>query len=555
MENEKCTFEGCSENMGFYCGPELNLKLCWTHMQELNKSGLSYQGKAKILNFFYRPLFNKNHSRLPKFQLVNAFGNNCLCWGISEQTELTGEIITVLNRIQDLFIQKFLKIDSAKESKIFKLCETLAGSLNEVIYNLVVDVNTFYPQISQIFINFITQKQDLIVKLFNDELEKLALKLNMPKTATKNLFNTVHLDAFVNDFIRDLIKQGNIDFDDCFQKFLNHFSPFFSTKPDSDVFDALEKNFVFELDKIEHQIKNELESLVTSIWEKNKYVRFSVILKEIRDEALEWDIDFTVLTSLFLVEAEVEIKSVTQISVYDLILIFEINSNSFVVQFSDKKAYLMDVFKNISVLCADGSNESILALNFNPSKKCILFCMEDFRIYPLLELNLKLEANETLVDFIYIQGTRSQIVYTTSNNILSSIHETGPRCLINIEHDQESECKLKYFKSKQLILLSSNSKLRVFTEKLEKIGEYLIVFDNFSYYLTNSRILRILGIKSNYLEEYWLDSKLDYPERHYKNLPLPKNATQFVTRSYEGVKVDELTQEFLKFFNRTFSIS
>ena len=555
MEIEKCTYEGCSEKMGFYCGPELNLQLCWAHMQELNKSGLSYQAKAKILNFFYRPLLNKSQTKFPKFQLVNAFGNNCLCWGSSEEIELTGEIITVLNRILDLFVLKLFQIESVCEKKIKKLCETLAGSINEVIYNLHVDLNLLYQQAYQIFIDYTTQKQEIIVKLFNDELCDLAIKLDMPKTATKNLFNTVHLDAIVNDFIRDLIKQGNIDFDECFKNFSNHFSPFLKSKLDSHVFDALEKNFVFEIDKIQHRFKNELRGLITSIWEKNRFARFSVLLKEIKDEALEWDHEVTVLTSLFLVEAEVEIKSVTQISVYDLILVLKIGMDSFVIQFSDKKAYLMDVFKNTSVLCADGSNETILALYFNPNKKCILFCVQDFRIYPMLEINLKLEENETLVDFIYIQGARNKLVYTTSNYILSSIHEEGPRCFINIDHDSESECKLKYFKSKQLILLSSNSKLRVLTEKLEKIAEYLIVFDNFSPYLTNSRVLRILGIKSNYLEEYWLDSKLDYPERHYKALPLPKNASHFVCRSYEGVKFDELTQEFLQYFNRTFSIS
>ena len=83
----------------------------------------------------------------------------------------------------------------------------------------------------------------------------------------------------------------------------------------------------------------------------------------------------------------------------------------------------------------------------------------------------------------------------------------------------------------------------------------MISFDNFSYYLTNSRVLRILDLKQNYIEEFWLDVKLDYPERFYKNLHLPRNAIQFVTRSYEGVNADELLKEFMQYFNRPFLIS
>ena len=500
-------------------------------------------------------MIRKQGYQLPRSRLISAFGNNCLCWSFAEESALTQEITTSLTKILDLFLHKFFKIEAGGDKKLNNLCRALTTSLNQIIYNLLIDSNTVYQQILQIFTNYISCREELIVRLFTAELSDLIVKLNMPKTATKNLIKTVNLDAYVNDFIRDLLKSGSVEFDKCFEKFLSHFSPFLKVKPTSNVFDSLEKTFEYELDKIQHRYKNEIKPLIASIWGKHRYVKYSVFIREIKDEALEWDQGVVVLASLLLVDGDIELKTVTQLSVYDLILVFEINSNSYVVHYNDKNAYLMEVFHNTSVICADGSNETVMTLYIKADKRCLLYQLQDFRLYSSLEINLKLEADEDLLDLIYIEGTRHRIVYITSNFALSSIHEKGPRCYINIEHNEESSFKLKYFKQKQLILLASQSTLRVFTDKLEKIGEYLISFDNFSYYLTNSRVLRILDLKQNYIEEFWLDVKLDYPERFYKNLHLPRNAIQFVTRSYEGINADELLKEFMQYFNRPFLIS
>lgn len=555
MEIENCSFEGCSETSGFSTEPDLNPKLCWAHMQELNKSGKTSQQNIKALNHFYRPLFRKQGYQIPRSKLVNAFGTNCICWSFAEDSSLTGEITTAFNRILDLFLHKFFKIEAGGESKLEKLCQALTLSLNQIIYNLLIDSTTVFQQIIQIFTDYISHRQELIVRLFTAELSDLTARLNMPKTATKNLINTVNLDAFINDFIKDLLKIGILEFDKVFEKFLNHFSPFLKNKPTSNVFDSLEKTFQYELDKIQHKFKNELKPLIISVWEKNRYVNYSVFLREIKDEALEWGHGVVVLTSLLLVNGNIELKSVTQLSVYDLLLVLEINNDSYVIHYHDKSAYLLDVFRYTQVICADGSNENIMVLYIKSDKRCILYQLHDFRMYPTSEFNLKLQEDEYLFDLIYIEGSRHKIVYSTNNFILSSIHEKGPRCYINIDHDDESNFKLKYFKQKELILLKTQSKLRVFSEKLEKIGEYSISLDNYTYYLTNSRVLRILDLKYNYIEEFWLDVKLDYAERFYKSLPLPRNAIQFVTRSYEGVNIDELNKEFLQYFNRPFLIS
>jgi hypothetical protein len=555
MESSRCEWGECSNLMGFLCGSQVNRRLCWSHMQEMNKSGEGYMNDFGVLNYFCRPIFRRGFCQVPNFSLVNAFNLNCLCWTTAEKTELPRDIQRTLDEMINFFQYRFFMVEPGNDAKIKEYCRSLAESLNEVIFNFQVNPEVLYSQIILVFQSYSNLKIDLISRLFLNELSDLEIKLAMPKTATKNLVTTLNLEAIRQKFILELFSQGKLNFQEIFKNFSMTFAPFLSSQPNWDIFDKLEATFTYELEKIQHRVWSELKPLIESTWKKNSFVRFSVFLKEIKEsEPLEYDQNVIRLCQLILCESEIELKSITQISSYDLILIMEIDKHSFLIHSTEKKSFLIDVFPNTSTLCAEGSNESLVVFFTQTNQKCFAFHLQDSRLAEQQEIDLKLEEDEIVSSLLYIEGTRGKIVLSTNKYPLSSVLFKGPRCLVNIDHDLETGHHLKYHKSKQLIILSSNSKLRIFTEKLEKIQEFFVIYEKFCYVFTNSRSFRILGLKGENVEEIWLEVKLDYPERFYKAQPLPPSCIHLVTRSYEGIEMSEMTKELSKFFDRAFSI-
>ena len=552
MEEFRCAFENCLQ-IGEYKGNTEYL-LCLGHLQET----LRLQNEPEWFKTYHRQiLVYGEQKRNINFLASNAFGTSCLLWVASEPLGIPSDVMETLEKLSDTFVKSIFEIGNGNSELLKKYCNHYFYTLTHFICNLKVDTFDLFKAVEKVYNEYHCEKQTIISSLISAELDSLENRLSMAKSASKFL-STIELDVVKQEFISVYFIKDKIDFDELYKSFCGKFEPFMSDKPNRNVFDTLESVFSTDLNRLNHKTKNELLLISNNIWSSGNFQASSVYLSPVpsQGEILNLSSGPIKLSTLFLSNSEVYLESVLSLSASSLALVLSIDEDSYLTYYSENKTHIIKHFPQTKIICAEGSDENFILVYEVVKRKCEVNRFEDSHIEAVEEFDLKLEENEVVEDLIYIQSTRSKVIFSTNKKGISLVYKGGLRVFVNLQEDL-SECnwQLKFYKSKELILLKSSKKIRVFSEFLEKIGEYALECDHFTYKICQERVLILFLRQYNQYYEYLFDTKLNYTEPwQSKKQPLPSNCFHYAIKPLNSSILKNVGKEYHNLISKEFLI-
>ena len=552
MEEFRCAFENCLQ-IGEYKGNTEYL-LCLGHLQET----LRLQNEPEWFKTYHRQiLVYGEQKRNINFLASNAFGTSCLLWVASEPSGIPSDVMETLEKLSDTFVKSIFEIGNGNSELLKKYCNHYFYTLTHFICNLKVDTFDLFKAVEKVYNEYHCEKQTIISSLISAELDSLENRLSMAKSASKFL-STIELDVVKQEFISVYFIKDKIDFDELYKSFCGKFEPFMSDKPNRNVFDTLESVFSTDLNRLNHKTKNELLLISNNIWSSGNFQASSVYLSPVpsQGEILNLSSGPIKLSTLFLSNSEVYLESVLSLSASSLALVLSIDEDSYLTYYSENKTHIIKHFPQTKIICAEGSDENFILVYEVVKRKCEVNRFEDSHIEAVEEFDLKLEENEVVEDLIYIQSTRSKVIFSTNKKGISLVYKGGLRVFVNLQEDL-SECnwQLKFYKSKELILLKSSKKIRVFSEFLEKIGEYALECDHFTYKICQERVLILFLRQYNQYYEYLFDTKLNYTEPwQSKKQPLPSNCFHYAIKPLNSSILKNVGKEYHNLISKEFLI-
>ena len=552
MEEYRCAYENCLQ-LGEYKGNTEYL-LCLGHLQEILRQENEFEWHKK---YHRKTVVHGEQKQNINLLASTAFGTSCLLWIASEALQIPLDTLNTLEKLSDTFVKSIFEIGNGNSELLKKYCNHYFYTLTHFVFNLKVDTLELFCAVEKVYNEYHCEKQTLISSLISAELDNLENRLSMPKSASKFL-STVELDVVKQEFISVYFLKDKIDFNEFYKAFCSRFEPFMSDKPNRNVFDTLESVFSTDLDRLIYKTKNEFLQIANKIWSKENFQATSVYLHPVpnQGEILNLSSGPIKLSSFFLTNTEVHLESVTSLSSSSLALVLTLEEDSYLAYYSDNKTHLIKHFPQTKIICAEGSDENFILIYEVDKRKCEIYRFEDSNIEANEEFDLKLEENEVVDDLVFIQSTKSKVIFSTNKRGISIVYKNTHRVFVNLQEDL-SECnwQLKYYRTKEVILLKSSKKIRVFSEFLEKMGEFAFECDHFTYKVCQERALILLLRQYNEYNEYLLDTKLNYTEPWQgKQQSLPSNCSHYAIKPLNASILKNVGKEYHTLISKEFLI-
>lgn len=552
MEEYRCEFEGCS-NIGEFRLDDVGC-LCSEHLEQHRGQTSEKEWRER----FYRRIIFEDQSNISEFIASNAFSSNYLFWVENQLCGIPPGIIDMLENLSKTFVNQIFAVGNGKPEMLRKVCNHYFYSLVHMVFNIQIDTLTLFNNVERVYNNYHSEKQSIILNLIGAELDKVENYLNMPKKATK-LFISYDLDVVKQEFISAYFIKDSIDFKELHKDFCSKFSPFVKESPRESIFDNLESNFNVEINRLNFNTRNEFLSIANNVWTNLNYQTTSIFTKKVceRGEIMNIGNSSIKISSLFLTESVPVLESVVSLSKNSLILVLNINEDSYLLYYSNKKSWLVKIFPRTKIICAEGSDENFMLIFVADQRICEIYNTVENNIHLVDQFNLQLEENETVEDLVFIQGARSKVVFSSNIRGISLVHRNSLRTFINLNQEvSEFNWQLKFYKGKEVIILKSSKKIRVFSEFLEKIGEFNLESDRMTYSICDERVLRVLLQRQNELHEVSLNVNLNYSEpwRAREGNENPPICSHFAIKSVTDRILKDVGKEYSQLIVREFLI-
>lgn len=540
MEKKFCSFiDSCSPALKVSQNPNENL-LCPDHLNEHKLD--------RNENLF--KIISENFTLDPQKTLLKGSYKFTVT---TLKSSIPDEPLDCMNGLSVAFVNKVLSIGNGQSEKVQNLCLDYSIALKEIIYNIEIDFLILTNEVNELYCSFHSEKQSIISEILSRLLNSQEKFYNMPKKTTKNLISELSLDAIKQNFIYEYFMKDSIDFEELFKSFRKSFSEFLDGKTvNFNNFDEFKTDLTAQIELLIIEYRKKLLGVTIERWLKAEYQVSSVIASNllIRPE------NPLKLVSLFLCKSVITLNSVNKLSASDYLIILLIENHSYIILYSEKTSIILGIFHLCDYICAEGSDRNLILL-FNRFKNCFeFFSLSDNDLIKQSDVDLKLLHNENVTDLILLQGNRPKIVFSSNLYAINQVYYNGIRTFVNLPFDQlKTKMNLFYYRQKELIILKSNTKIIALTEFLEKLGEFCIEFQDFTYVESNQRVLKLLGVHKNCLKQMSLNVELNYPETlNFEILPIPGSIQLLTRKSYDGKVFHSTMNHFDVYFSKTFQL-
>lgn len=552
MEEYLCVIEGCSligdfglNDVGF---------LCFGHLEQYRGQASEKEWRGK----YYRRIIASSQSEKSGVILTNAFNHNFLFWVESQLCGIPPAIIDLLENLSKAFVNQIFQIGNGNSEMLRKVCNHYFYSLVHMVFNIEIDTLALFHDVERVYNNYHSEKQSTILNLLGAELDKIENYLNMPKQASKFLV-TVDLDVVKQEFISTYFIKDTIDFKELYKTFCNKFSPFMKENPKENIFDNLESTLSVEINRLDFNARNEFSTISNRVWMNLNYQTSTIFFNKISEKGEYLDLNTTAvkLSSLFLIESAPVLESVVSLSNNTLVYTSIINEDSYLFYYSNRKTYLVKVFPKTKIICAEGSDENFMLIFVKEQRACEIYNTEESSIKLVDHFDIKLEENEIVDDLVFIQGVKSKVVFSTNKRAISLICKNSIRTFVNLKEDaSEFNWQLRFYKGKEVVILKSNKRIRVFSEYLEKLGEFDLESDKLSYAICDERVLKVVLQRQNQFHEYTLDVNLNYrePWKAKEGFDYSSNCTHYAIRSLTEKTLKDVGKDYKQLIVREFLI-
>lgn len=550
MDFKQCCVSGCQNSAQFICQNSHELFYCLDHYSEHKLE--CRMNQEELGNFI-----DKKVRIIPgniKFDPDKTVLKGSLLFSVKTKIcPIPIQILNATNGLSFAFVDTILEIGNGQNDKVQKLCLDYSIALKEIIYNIEIDYMILTTEVNELYCKLHSEKQSVISEVLSDFLNSQEEFYNMPKTITKNLVVELELETIKQNFIYEFFMKDGLKAEQLYSAFCKIFNNFLQGK------EIQFKNFEDCVEKLKIKIetlylnyRKKLLGVSIERWVKDEFQISSVSVSDL----LENHENTVKIVSLYLKKSVLRLNSVTKLGTSGYIIIIYIEKNSYVILYTEGSSYILSIFYNSDYTCAEGSNREQLLLLNRTENQCELFSLNENEIEKNCDIDLKLTNNEIVQDLIFIQGKRPKIIFSTNKYPINHIYYCGVRTLINFSfHTEEKLINLFYYRNKGVIILKSSKKIAVFTEYLEKLGEFSFDLQDFHYLECNERLLKVIGRQDGYLIEVVLDVKLDYPETLNRKLSLLPGPIEALTKkSYEGKVFHSTINSFDQFFKKKFDL-